>query len=407
MPPREYLTGTGPGVIITDEHGRPANGSPEEEWADDVESSDGPSAEFDNLVSRYATSIRARREATRIVDSESWTPPDPGRSLAESREKPPSPVRHVIDGLLPEGISILAAQFKAGKTTLGIDLSACLVSAQKFLDHFEVDNLSGNVGYWNLEVDEPQMYQWQNRRIRKGADRIFTAHLRGRRIDLLHEATAEWAIDWLRKWETEAWIIDPLGRLLDAENDPAEFSRWFRVLEMIVAEAGVRAVLIMHHSGHAAMGQADSVPRARGASSMLGNTDANIGYRHGGDLGAMPPDSRRYLSALGRGVEVWPELTLDYEYTTGRLYAIENAPGRNADKLSRLADKAVSAVAQAGDWNLNNGELKEAIGGNAADRSKAISAALREGRIISRSEGKGKQTFYALAPSETEKIRIT
>jgi hypothetical protein len=40
----------------------------------------------------------AKREGRRIADSESWTPPDPGLWLAEARNDPPAPVRHVVEG---------------------------------------------------------------------------------------------------------------------------------------------------------------------------------------------------------------------------------------------------------------------------------------------------------------------
>lgn len=300
---------------------------------------------------------------------------------------------------------MMAAQFKAGKTTLGIDLSACLATDHDFLDYFEVNDLGGNVGYWNLEVDEPQMYEWQNRRIKKGSNRVYTAHLRGHRMNLLHEATADWTINWLKDRDIANWIIDPLGRLLDDENDFAGFSRWFTELERIVYEAEVRMALIMHHSGHAGVGMADSIPRSRGASSMLGNTDANIGYRHGGELGSMPPSSRRYMSALGRGVEVWPELTLDYDPATGRLHVVEDAPGREADKREQLSSLAVDAVTMAGDWVLNYTTLKAAIGGNTAKCQRAISEATSQGKIITKTEGKGKATLYAL-PQATTKTKL-
>ena len=152
--------------------------------------------------------------------------------------------------------------------------------------------------------------------------------------------------------------------------------------------------LIMHHSGHAGYGMADSVPRTRGASSMLGNTDVNLSYRHGGDLGGYPPDSKRYLSAYGRGVDLWPELTLDYETATGRLYAVENAPGRESDKRDRLVDKAVEAVTIAGDWELNYTGLQDAIGGDKGNRVKAISAAVKSGRLIKKQDGRS--MLYAL-----------
>jgi AAA domain len=351
-------------------------------------------------VEQFAETERARRAARRIVDNEGWKAPDPGRSLAEARKSPPPKVLHVVEGLVPEGISMLNASYKVGKTTFGVDLSACLASGRDFLGRFPINDIGGNVGYWNLEVDEPQMFEWQNRRVDKNASRVHTTHLRGQRIDLFHEAAAEWTIDWLKDRDITSWIIDPLGRLLDDESNPSEFNRWFRELERIVYEADVRMVLLIHHTGHPAVGQSDATPRARGASSMGGNTDANLSYRHGGSLGSYAPNSRRYLAAMGRGVDV-KELTLDYDSGSGRLYVVENAPGRDVDKLGEVVEKAVDAVTIAGDWKLNNAELQDAIGGNADARRKAIKAALNDGLIISRSDGIGKPTYYALPGATT------
>jgi hypothetical protein len=348
---------------------------------------------FYKSVREEAHNIRVRRDARRLVDNESWIEPDPGSSLQEAREDPPTPVRHVVDGFLPEGISVMAAQFKAGKTTLGIDLAACLASHSNFLRYFEVDDIGGNVGYWNLEVDEPQMFEWQDRRVKKGANRIFTSHLRGKRMDFIQDNIAEWTVKWLVERDIEQWTIDPLGRMLDEENDPAEFNRWFRQLEMIVAEARVRATLILHHAGHPVMGQTDGMPRARGASSILGNSDANIGYRHSGDIGEIPPDSRRYISAFGRGISLWPELTLDYEYNTGTLHVVSDSKGREYDKMEHGIEQVVNAIEQAGPWNLNTTSLKEYIDGQSGFRAKVISAAERSGDIVSKPSGRNSKVF--------------
>jgi hypothetical protein len=350
-------------------------------------------ATYDEKLSGRVEYERVIREARRVIDNESWMPPDPGRSLTESRSDPPDPVRFVIDSFLPEGISVMAAQFKAGKTTLGIDLSACLVECHDFLDYFEVDEIAGNVGYWNLEVDEPQMFEWQNRRIDRGASRVFTAHLRGKRMDILQPHIAEWTVRWLTGFDVDVWLIDPLGRMLDEENDPATFSRWFRQLEAIVTEANVRSTLIMHHSGHAAAGEIDPMPRARGASSILGNSDANIGYRHGGEMGAIPPDSRRYISAYGRGVSLWPELTLDYEYSSGRLFVVDDAPGRDYDQMEHGIEQVISAIEEAGPWILNTTALKDFVDGQSGYKAKVVSYAVRAGKIMFKPTGRGGKVF--------------
>lgn len=348
---------------------------------------DGPRAEDDSEIQKQLILKRASREADRLLRNESWVEPDDGWSLAEARRDPPSPVRQVIHKLLPEGITILAAQFKSGKTTLGIDMASCLLAGEDFLESFEVDELAGNVGYWNMEVDESQMYEWQDRRVGAGAERFFTAHLRGKRMDLLSDVTAEWAVKWLTNRDVDVWFLDPMGRMLDDENNASEFNRWFQALEQIVTEAKVRATLIIHHSGHADAGMHDAIPRARGSSAMLGNTDANINYRHGGDLGQAPPDSRRYLSAFGRGVDV-PEMTLEFDRNSGQLYEIASASGREGDRLERGIDRAVAAVEDAGNWVLNKTRLKNAMGGSNTGKDAVIEEAIRSGRLIARSDAK-------------------
>jgi len=317
-------------------------------------------------------------------------------SLASARADPPSPVRQVIDGFLPEGISMMSAQFKAGKTTFGIDMASCLVSGDDFLECFEVDKIAGNVGYWNMEVDEAQMYQWQDQRVKTGAERFYTAHLRGKRMDLLHDLTAEWTVRWLKGHDIDVWLLDPMGRMLDEENSSSAFNMWFRSLEAIVTEAGVRATLLIHHSGHAGVGMDDAVPRARGASAMMGNTDCNIAFRHAGGLGEMPPDNYRYLSAFGRGVDLYPELSLEYDEYTRKYSVDDSAPSRKQTKLEFDIDRAVAAVEEAGDWELNKASLKSAMGGSNSNKDAAIDAAVRNGRLQVRQKPGSRAMFYAI-----------
>jgi|SRR5215469_1355818 len=348
-------------------------------------------SEFQREVGRQ----RNRRDASRFLDNESWTQPSPGCSLAEARLDPPSPVRFTINELLPDGISMLAAQFKVGKTTLGINLAASLASGEDFLDWFEVDEIAGNIGYWNMEVNESQMFAWQDQIVTRGADRIFTAHLRGHRMDLLSDITAEWTVSWLTAYDVDVWILDPIGRMLDDENSSSEFNRWFKALEEIVSKTKVRSTLLMHHSGHAESGNEDTIPRARGASAMLGNTDVNINYRHGGKLGEVPPDSYRYLSAFGRGVEV-SEITVGYDKGTGRLYMDECAQTRQESRIDRGIDNAVAVIEEAGNWVLNKGDLKKAMKGSSNDKDAIIDTAVQDGRLVTRRKAGSTAILYGI-----------
>lgn len=362
-----------------------------------------PTAEDFKDELHWRNTYRSQQRARDWLRNEGWKSPDPGRSLADARLDPPSPPRHIIHNLLPEGISMLAAQYKAGKTTLGVDMGACLVSGDDFLEYFDVDVIAGNVGYWNLEVDESVIYEWQDMRIKRGASRFITANLRGQTMDLLHDRVAEWTVRWLKEYDIDVWMIDPIGRMLEEENSSSEFSRWFRALERIATEAGIRATLLIHHSGHAASGQEDSIPRARGASSMMGNTDCNISYYHSGDLGSSPPNSLRYLSAFGRGIDQH-EISLDFDKRTGRIFVVDGA-SRYRDILDRYIDLAVAAIEEAGQWVLNRTELKAAIGGHAGNRDKVINSAVSTGVIIARKDGKA--TVYAIPEEDAEhRVRI-
>lgn len=355
----------------------------------------------DDLLRQDVVRLRRQRQAKKIVDSEGWqAPPDDFRSLSELSADPPSPVTQIVEGVLPEGISIMAAQFKAGKTTLAINLAGALGSGEDFLGSYPVNFPSyGNIAYWNMEVDAAQFYEWSNRCIKdeEARDRIVICPNRGRHIDFLDDNWAAWTVDFLGEMGIKFWIIDPLGRMLNEENSNSEFNRWFRRLEEIVRASGVIGVFILHHTGHAGKDDANGIPRSRGASAIMGGSDANLAYRHGGDLGGYPPDNRRYLSGFGRGVDL-PEITLDFDETTGRLYRLDNAPGRVADRNERLTDLAVEAFLLSGKDEMESRELQSAIGKSPAKACASMKAAVQAGMLVK--TPRGRKQIYSLPEKE-------
>jgi hypothetical protein len=396
---------------------------------------------------------RIRRIVRQKLDLEEWQAPPAGRSLDLARKEPPRPVRQMVPGVIPRGIVILSAQFKAGKTTLAIDLASCLRSGEPWLGQYAVPWLGGTVAYFNLEVDESEFHSWLDKRVPRritcscpdehhedcgyepkkcrklgchsmececwadgeclcGDDECncecevtdITAHgivhypLRGARLNLMDPHTEEWVIGELREHGARVWIIDPLGRMLENENDNSEFNSWLRVVERIAREARLDLVFVLHHTGHN-QGD-DDIPRSRGASAMMGGTDANLAYRHGGALGGYPPDNKRYLSGFGRGIDL-EEITLDFDFASSRLYVAESSNGRAADAEARLADLAVTALELADDERLNRGDLEIAIGGKKENQAKAINSALKAKKILKVQEGRF--VYYSL-PDAKQKV---
>lgn len=303
-------------------------------------------------VLHEAERLTVRREARALVDAEGFTRPEDDGSLDDQFRNPAPEPSFLVEQLLPaKGIVTVNAQYKAGKTTVAINLAGDLASGAPFLGAYPVARRCV-VALWNLEMDKARMQSWLfglglSRAARK---RVHPKHLRGSGIDLMSRAGRDWTVEWLRERSVDVWIIDPQSKLYrGAENDNSEYNAWWRTVEEIMGEADVQVCVIIHHAGHAnGAGDADALPRGRGASAMGGNPDAFWTYRHGGDLGAVPAsgDTRRYLAAFGRDVDV-PEFTLDYDPATHRLHAIEGAPTRAQDKREQLAVRAYDVVAEA------------------------------------------------------------
>ncbi len=332
------------------------------------------------LIEKEKQRLRVQAIARRELAAENWTEPEDNGSLDDQFENPAEDPGFLVYSLFPaEGIHQVVAQWKAGKTTLiDVNLAACLASGEPFLGWYQVKFDRGNVGIWNLEVSAGMLQRWLFARglTADQRKRIFPLHLRGSSVDLQSPTCADWAVKWLKKHETKVWIIDPLSKLYRGkENDSTEFNEWWRTLEDIMRRAGVDVTIIVHHAGHASVAEADGIPRSRGTSAMMGNPDVLVSYRHSGGMGEKPPDSRRYLSAFGRNVD-FPEITIDFEDSTQRLYQVSDSGGRDSDRTRRQAVVVHEKCKLAGQ-RLKTGDLKKALGtGREADKVAAIEYAV-------------------------------
>ena len=111
-------------------------------------------------VDELAALVHEAREArAETGESEKWRPQV--QTMRELMRKQIAPTRWYVDGMFAEGLTLLAAKAKKGKSTLMLHISACVADGKEALGHF--DTTKGEVLYLALEDNERRM----QRRMRK------------------------------------------------------------------------------------------------------------------------------------------------------------------------------------------------------------------------------------------------
>lgn len=314
---------------------------------------------FSDDVYRRSWGAKAAAEAKRIAAEAAWAGFEDQGSLQHQIDNPEPDIGWCVEGLIPGRGSVqINAQWKVGKTSLAaVNLATCLATGKPFLRRYPVHMESHeSVAIWNLEVHRQTLVDWiaSTGIPRASQQRIHPLSLTGKRIDLLNPVIAADTVKWLVERGIAVWIIDPLSKLyLGDENSNSEYNEWWAAVQDIASRAGVRVVVLVHHTGHTGT-------RARGASAMMGAPDVLITYRHSGDDGQPPPDSRRWLRAFGRNVDV-PSFEIAYAPDTHELFAHESGGAVVDAQEERWAREAYNAARKAGTV-LTSAELAAACG---------------------------------------------
>ena len=274
---------------------------------------------FARAVERQAYDMRVREAARRKVATERSGDVDRPHavSLRDFLAAPDPDVTYRVDRLWPAGGRIvLAAQWKAGKSTVVGNLIRALADGTPFLDHFDTGP-AGRIVLLDDELDQRTLRRWLRAHQVVNVDAVRLVSLRGRvaTFDLLDpETRAEWAAELVG---ADVVILDCLRPVLDALglDESREAGRFLVGFDALLRDAradiaGPEAAegLIVHHHGHTG-------ERSRGDSRILDWPDATW------KLVRQDPDdpaSPRYLSAYGRDVDV-SEGRLTYDEPTRRL----------------------------------------------------------------------------------------
>lgn len=267
----------------------------------------------ERVVRAEADKIRAREDARRLVIREQRGIVGMPALItgAQFLAQPDDPISYRIDKLWPTGGRVLlAAQYKAGKTTMMGNLIRSLVDADPFLGH-NVTRQARRVVLLDNELSEGMLRVWLRGQHIRRTDAFAPVSLKGRitSFDILDPITRrEWA-EHLAEAQPDVLILDCLRPILDAfgldENRDA--GKFLTAFDEMLGLAGIPDAIVVHHMGH--QGE-----RSRGDSRLRDWPDVEWRLTRETE----DPSSPRFFTAFGRDVDV-PETALTYDTTTRRL----------------------------------------------------------------------------------------
>lgn len=301
---------------------------------------------FRRAVAEQVAQLRIRDEARRTFQREqqaALTAPafvDLGDFLSVEDDE----ATHRIDGLWPSGGRVLlAAAFKAGKSTAVGNVVRSLVDGDLFLSTFPTAPVTRKVVMLDNELDERNLRRWLRDQGIRNVDKVVVVPMRGKvgTFDLLDpHIRAQWAAQ-LREHDAEIVIFDCLRPVLDALglSEDKDAGRFLVQFDALLAEAGAEEALVVHHTGH-------DGERSRGDSRLRDWPDAEwrITRLRDGD-GPIDPAAPRFFAAYGRDVDV-EEGRLEYDQASRHLtYAEGSRKDAQGDRdFEMIAPRIVELV---------------------------------------------------------------
>lgn len=257
-----------------------------------------------------------------------------GFNLNAFLETPDEPAQYRIDQLWPRGGNVLlAAQQKAGKTTMIANLVRCLVDDELFLGKYNVEPITGQIVLLDNELDERMLRRWLREQDIEHSDQVHVIPMKGRlsTFRILEDATrTRWSE---RLSGAQVLILDPMRPVLDALglSEDKEAGRFLQAWDALKVEAGADETVVVHHMGWTS-------GHARGDSRMVDWADVNWKIEKekpqaNDELFSPLTDSgdggKRYYTAHGRDVYV-PKGLLEYDSASRRLLYIDKPTAEQA-----------------------------------------------------------------------------
>jgi hypothetical protein len=344
---------------------------------------------------------RARREARRRLDAEErGTIREPDVATLRDRLARPRPAikRRINRWQSCNTRNMLVAQYKAGKTTFVDNVIRSLVDGDLFLGVDDVTPIVGNVALLDFEMGPTQLDDWLRDQRMRHDDRVVIYAMRGQAsaFNLLDDGIRA---TWVRRFRERGIsypIIDCLRPILDALglDEHHDAGRFLTAYDALLKEAGIPESLIVQHMGHAN-------ERARGDSRLQDWPDATWRLVRENE----EPNSRRFISAYGRDVDVH-ECELAFDATTRRLTI---AGGSRHDARTQDALDVVCSVLATEGSPLSGRQVKGKLAGSDLSRDtidKALAFGTRNGTLqVSPGDHRAKLYRLSECPAVSGSVR--
>jgi hypothetical protein len=361
------------------------------------EETEGDSAEqHARRVHQFEVKERALREAKRNIDAEERgdAEPPPSTTLRSLLDEPDEPMPWCITDCQPEvSRVVLAAQFKAGKTTLVSNCVRSLVDGEPFLGVYSITPLAGSIAVLDFEMSKNQLRRWYRDQSIQRDDRVFIVAMRGQAaaFNILDKKTRSLWARGLAGGKVAYLVVDCLRPIMDALglDEHRDAGTFLVALDALLVEAGIGCCLLVHHMGH-------SGERSRGDSRIRDWPDVEWRLVRKDD----DPASPRYFTAYGRDVDV-AEVELGYDGVTRRLTIVGGS--RRDSRIEEAIKFVVSFVSIATEPPSRNDivrGLKDS--GHSQDTLKAaIRQAVEQGLLITEPGKRGAHLHKVVAAAES------
>ena len=378
-----------PGLDAGEEHSPP-------EPEDEPDPAEVAELRRKKAVLRVADELRLREDARALIAREkaaaAFQPPPvvilPDLIAATAAER----VVWRWEGLAEVGDRFLIeAKAKTGKTTFLGNVVRSVVTGDPLLGHFTTTPIpeASRLLYLDTELGPRRLARWlgdvlpdaHRDRVavwsiagRAGALDVRDDDIRARMVAQVTEALEGHPAGFLVVDVASAWTA-PLGI---EENDNAAVRAFCEALHTFALDLGVDGLALAHHAGHTG-------ERSRGASAWRDWPDVYATLTRSDQ----EDDPARYLSALGRGVDV-PESRLTFDPAT-RLLSMAGSVGLNRRSAAReiVAGGYVPTVVEivTGTPGLTTRALRKAVAEALREDDVTVKAAAVGDAVTKAAEG--------------------
>lgn len=306
-----------------------------------------------------------------------------GGTLADLMAEDIEPVRFIISGLIPEGLTMLAGKPKLGKSWLALLLSLCVCAGDEALGH---RTTTAEVLYIALEDGKRRMQD----RVRV----LGGGNLNEQALGRFHYRT-EWpaltagGIDKLDEWmndhpETRLVVVDTYGKVQGELAGKNRYSEEYAVLGELQTFATTHriAVLLVHHLRK--QGADDWLEQLSGSQAVTGAADTLLGlFRERGQMDAT-------LRLVSREVD---EKDLALRFDGGRWSSMGDA----AAYRTTVERSEILEVIEAEGGEAESHLIASVLSKSRQNVYGLLQGLLAEGLIVKVGRGK-----YALTPQFTQ-----